>query len=79
MNSFMTDTRRRAKPDSALAAISVLKDPAASHWLKQSLESALQRDPVDALNDAECLCRLLQQEFQEASIAANADCLDPAL
>ena len=30
----------------------VLDDPAASFWLRQSLRSALERDPVDALNDA---------------------------
>jgi 3'-phosphoadenosine 5'-phosphosulfate (PAPS) 3'-phosphatase len=37
----------------------VLADPAASSWIKQALESALPRDPVDAANDAEVLARLL--------------------
>ena len=31
----------------------VLGDPAASFWLKDALRSALDRDPVDAANDAE--------------------------
>ena len=39
----------------------VLADPAASYWLKESLMSALSRDPVDAAHDAEILARLLQR------------------
>lgn len=39
----------------------ILKDPAASHWLKQALSSALLRDPVDAINDAEVLARVLDE------------------
>lgn len=37
----------------------VFCDPAASFWLKDALHSALRRDPVDAVNDAEVLARLL--------------------
>jgi hypothetical protein len=37
----------------------VLHDPAASSWLRTGLHSALDRDPVDAANDAELLARLL--------------------
>jgi hypothetical protein len=37
----------------------VLADPAASHWLKNALRSAMARDPVDAANDADVLARLL--------------------
>jgi hypothetical protein len=40
----------------------VLADPAASFWLKEALVSALDRDPVDAANDAEVLARLLDQD-----------------
>jgi len=39
----------------------VLRDPAASSWLKSALRSALARDPVDAANDAEILARLLDR------------------
>lgn len=39
----------------------VLRDPAASFWLKNALRSALARDPVDAANDAEILTRLLDR------------------
>ena len=37
----------------------VLQDPAVTYWLKRALESSLQRDPVDALRDAEFLVALL--------------------
>jgi hypothetical protein len=39
----------------------VLRDPAASFWLKDALRSALERDPVDAANDARVLARLLDR------------------
>jgi hypothetical protein len=39
----------------------VLRDPAASIWLRLALNSALARDPVDAANDAEVLARLLDR------------------
>jgi hypothetical protein len=32
----------------------ILRDPAASFWLKAALLSGLSRDPVDAANDAAC-------------------------
>ncbi|HJH21194.1 MAG TPA: hypothetical protein K8W20_21085 [Pseudomonas lactis] len=37
----------------------VLSNPETSYWLKSSLENALQRDCVDAANDAELLHDLL--------------------
>jgi hypothetical protein len=43
----------------------VLADPAASFWLKEALRSALDRDPVDAANDAEVLAQLLGRRCQE--------------
>lgn len=39
----------------------VLSDPAASFWLKDTLRSALDRDPVDVASDAEVLFRLLDE------------------
>ena len=38
----------------------ILHDPAASKWLKDALRSALERDPVDVLNDAMKLAALYQ-------------------
>lgn len=37
----------------------VLADFSASYWLKAALRSALERDPVDAANDADILYRVL--------------------
>jgi hypothetical protein len=42
-----------------------LEDPAASDWFKLVLNSALQRDPVDALNDAEVLVTILRSELDK--------------
>jgi hypothetical protein len=42
----------------------LLDDPAASHWLKQSLTAALTRDPVDAFNDAVVLAEALRMNLQ---------------
>jgi hypothetical protein len=54
----MSDERRQQE----LPTIEeILRDPAASFWLKDALHSALNRDPVDAANDAEVLAQLLHQ------------------
>jgi hypothetical protein len=39
--------------------VAALADPAASIWLRASLAASLDRDPVDAANDAEALAALL--------------------
>jgi hypothetical protein len=43
----------------------VLNDFATSAWLKRALTTALERDPVDALHDAELLQMLLHRRCQE--------------
>jgi hypothetical protein len=51
--------------DTTLPSIDdVLRDPAASFWLKTALRTALERDPVDAANDAEMLLRLLDARLR---------------
>jgi hypothetical protein len=42
----------------------VLTDPTASRWLKDSLRSALDRDAVDAVNDAEVLTQILRNRLE---------------
>jgi hypothetical protein len=37
----------------------ILNDPSANYWLKDSLRSALRRDVMDAANDAEILAEVL--------------------
>lgn len=53
-------------PDAAL------RDPAASRWFRSSLEAALDRDPVDAANEAEVLYRVLDRRAQHVLLAARA-------
>lgn len=38
----------------------VLLDPTTSRWLRDAVQSAFDRDPVDALNDALALADLLE-------------------
>ncbi|SJM94647.1 hypothetical protein [Crenothrix polyspora] len=46
-------------------AEAILADFAASYWLKNALRSALERDPVDALADAEMLAAALYERRNE--------------
>ncbi len=46
------------------AANRILVDESASEWLKQTLQSALKRDPVDALNDALALADVLEDHLR---------------
>lgn len=48
------------------AADRILIDDSASDWLKQTLQSALERDPVDALNDALALADALEDRLRTA-------------
>jgi hypothetical protein len=48
------------------AVTEILTDRAASAWLKESLERALTRDPVDALNDALLLASALEANLRAA-------------
>lgn len=42
----------------------ILTSPSASDWLKEALQAALQRDPVDAANDAQLLASVLASVAQ---------------
>ena len=44
----------------------ILEDPAASDWLKVALTEAIERDPVDALNDALLLAQALDDRLRES-------------
>ncbi len=62
----MTDKQGRE----ALPAYAVMTDPAASDWLKNALESAIERDPVDAVNDAQFLLITLTARLDDLIRAA---------
>ena len=42
----------------------VMADESTSVWLKTALSSALERDPVDALNDALALAGVLEERLR---------------
>ncbi|MDQ2655182.1 MAG: hypothetical protein M3Z20_19290 [Chloroflexota bacterium] len=44
--------------------VEVMRDHATSGWLRQSLQEALLRDPVDALNDALLLASVLEAQLR---------------
>ncbi|RRS01140.1 hypothetical protein EIP75_21415 [Aquabacterium soli] len=46
-------------PTAAPSVDAILAAPDASKWLKDALRAALDRDPVDAANDAELLAQVL--------------------
>jgi hypothetical protein len=49
----------------------ILVDFSASDWIKGALRSALERDPVDALNDAEIIVSALRENLDNAQRVAN--------
>lgn len=57
VNTTNRSTNRSPRVDELLSA------PDVSYWLKNALTSALRRDPVDAVNDAELLTEVLQGQL----------------
>ena len=51
----------------------ILEDPAVSDWLKVALTEAIERDPVDALNDALLLAQTLDDRLRETLGLASAE------
>jgi hypothetical protein len=51
----------------------VLADPCRSYWLANALRSALNRHPVDAINDAETLVGLLRTRLESITRFTNGD------
>ena len=42
----------------------IIADPDTSEWLKSALQSAANRDPIDALNDALVLAATLEERLR---------------
>lgn len=53
-----------AVPAESATAEAVLADEASSSWMRWALMSALERDPVDALNDALVLAAVLDMQLR---------------
>ncbi len=47
----------------------VLARPETTYWLREAIKSALLRDPLDALLDAETLVALLQSRIEGQAVA----------
>lgn len=43
----------------------LIKNPATSSWLKQQIEITKGRDPVDAVNDAKILVKILEIRIRD--------------
>lgn len=53
-----------AMPSASPTPQDILGDQAVSGWLRSALQSALERDPVDALNDALVLAAALDTHLR---------------
>lgn len=51
----------------------ILNGPGTSNWMKVALSTAINRDPVDAVNDAELLAIVLRHRAEQISAAGIAD------
>ena len=56
----------------------VLASPATHYWLKDALQSALTKDPVDASYDAELLAKLLRARLDSILGQTHPDIEAPA-
>ena len=43
----------------------ILADPGISYWLKDAIKTAYERDPVDALQDARRLLKMLGERYTQ--------------
>lgn len=55
------------RPNYRALVARIANDQSASYWLKAAVIASDQRDPVDALHDAEALVEACKQRLAEAS------------
>jgi hypothetical protein len=55
----------------------IMNGYAATFWLKRTLASALERDPVDALADAEVLARALREHCDNVLQRTMIEAVNP--
>src|SRR5271165_7402652 len=58
-------TRRNCRNNLNMTLKEILADPSVSHWLKDALRTAYERDPIDALVDARSLLKLLGERYTQ--------------
>lgn len=66
----LTQPESAAQVDAAIAA--VIADPGVRYWVKDALQHAARRDPLDALADAELIADLLRRRFDAVAGTALA-------
>lgn len=67
-----TDAKESIVPTSADSLVAeVLADPACSYWLRDRIRESLERDPLDALRDAETLLAILEARWLQLAPAAR--------
>ena len=59
----MADSAGRAIASDVGEIVAIIADPSISYWLKDTLTSALERDPFDAERDAILLSALLTRRM----------------
>ena len=57
--------REEKEMNSETVIKSIMESKAGSYWLKNAIRTAMQRDPVDALGDAEVLANVLKMRWDE--------------
>lgn len=50
---------------SKIDIVKVLADPSVRYWVKSSINSLLERDPLDACKDADLVARIFKQRWDE--------------
>lgn len=53
----------------------IINDPSTSKWLREALESAMKRDPLDALYDAHMLFQALKERSNAIQMEARQSAL----
>ncbi len=56
-----------------LTITNVLDDPCTSHWLRDAILILRERDPLDALNDAETLHKLMSDRWGRRKPSAQTE------
>lgn len=76
----MSKQNRSATESFTFDVEQILADPSASFWIKAALRSALNRDLVDAANDADVLARALSRRcnrsLRDSAIGTSIDSVD---
>jgi len=63
--AFLEEMADIVRPPTTKSSGEILSDPETSNWLHDALRKSLNRDPVDAVNDAEFLLDFLKARLKK--------------